>query len=186
MPSFDLQSDSSTNNHGTEAFVDRCDSSSSASFVSLVDSEEEKEKLEEEEEREGQEDSITSEGLKTDSPFKQNSTLGIDHKPDSDITSEKENESDSESEVEWEEVGMGLEESEHGEVGTEGEGSSFSAHGMIGSGWSMTIEVPEMVRVVEEEDNESLVAVLKERHKMVKEKYLKRVNKWIEVRPYPY
>ena len=173
MPAFDVQPESQTSdNNGKElSFVRLTSTGSSDSFVSIdscnVNDDDD------EDHDNGINDSI-DEQKTADSLTHQNET-----KDD-----RSENQSDSDSDVEWEEVGMGMGlEVGNGDVAAS---DGFGAHGMIGTGWNVTFEVPDTVQVVEGEHNDTLVEVLRERHKTLTRKHLKSINRWIEVQYYNY
>ncbi len=90
---------------------------------------------------------------------------------------------DSDSDVEWEDVVNYGDIGDRGEFGAHGvsDEGGFSAHGMIGNDWNVTIEIPETINIYQTEHNETLVDILKERYKLLTQKYLKNINKWMEV-----
>ena len=92
-----------------------------------------------------------------------------DNEEESDKGNESSSVDDSDSEIEWEDVGGG------------GSGDLLGAHGMLGHGWSLTLDIPKRVEVQEGEDNDSIVLALRERYKIVTSKYIPSLNKWIEV-----
>ena len=76
--------------------------------------------------------------------------------------------SDDDSEEEWEEV-------------EGGDSDVLQVHGIAGHTYSLTIELPRTVKVIENEENASIISTLKERHHVVVNKFLPAVNKWIQV-----
>ncbi len=162
MPSFNVQHpESHTSNIRTEMgfCFGRSDSRSSGSFVSIEDSiewEEEGKEIERGEQP-------VMEAVSTKDMAQKNGT--------EDDRNGTEDESDSE--VEWEEVGTSLDTDRI-------DGRGFDAHGMIGTGWNVTFELPDTVQVVEEH-NEGLIEVLRERHRLLTGKYLRTIGKWMEV-----
>ena len=89
-------------------------------------------------------------------------TGGCSREPD-DTSTDGESESD---DVEWEEVTM----------------ATGAINGLVGRNLTLTtISVPDRV-IVNKDDNETLVATLRERYKLAVKTYLPRINKWIEVR----
>lgn len=72
------------------------------------------------------------------------------------------------SDIEWEEI-------------VSAANNSGSINGLVGRNPTLTtITVPQRVQV-NRDDNETLVATLRERFKLVNKTYLPRINKWIEV-----
>ena len=72
------------------------------------------------------------------------------------------------SDIEWEEI-------------VSAANNSGSINGLVGRNPTLTtITVPQLVQV-NRDDNETLVATLRERFKLVNKTYLPRINKWIEV-----
>ncbi|XP_019849405.1 PREDICTED: UV-stimulated scaffold protein A-like isoform X2 [Amphimedon queenslandica] len=87
-------------------------------------------------------------------------TGGCSREPD-DTSTDGESESD---DVEWEEVTM----------------ATGAINGLVGRNPTVTtIRVPDRV-IVNKDDNETLIATLRERYKLAVKTYLPRINKWIE------
>ena len=159
MPSFSVQHPESHDRTGMELCFNRSDSS--GSFVSIDDS------IEWEEEGEGEGEGIEKGEqpvIDAESTAQKNGTED-DRNGTEDDWDGTEDESDSE--IEWEEVGTS---SDRG----------FDAHGMIGTGWNVTFELPNTVQVLEEH-NQGLIEVLRERHRLLTGKYLRTIGKWMEV-----
>lgn len=85
-----------------------------------------------------------------------------------EISSKTIHEEGSDSEEEWEEV-------------EGGDSDVLQAHGIAGQNYSLTIELPKTVKVIENEENASIISTLKERRHLVASKFLPAVNKWIQV-----
>ena len=82
---------------------------------------------------------------------------------DSPSNDDDESESD---DIEWEEVSM----------------NTGAINGLVGRNATLTtISVPQRV-IVNKDENETLVATLREHYKLAVKTYLPRINKWIEVR----
>ena len=115
----------------------------------------------EEQQLEADEDECNHEGKVKEGDMPVTKTAETSSKPiledDSDDESEEE---------EWEEV-------EGGDV--------LQAHGIAGHNYSLTIELPKTVKVIENEENSSIISTLMERHRLVASKFLPAVNKWIQV-----
>ena len=84
-------------------------------------------------------------------------------------------EGDSDSDVEW------------GDLLVAGGGPSkgmagLAAHGIVSRDFALTIDLPRTVEVKEGEDNESILATLRERQAILDSKFFPMINKWIEVR----
>lgn len=85
--------------------------------------------------------------------------------------------SSDDSDVEWEDVGPG---------DTSGD-LLLQEHGFASRGYTIPIEIPSSSRVpiTETEDNSSILAMLRETHHLLTEKYLPAVSRWMGVRSTP-
>lgn len=57
----------------------------------------------------------------------------------------------------------------------------FQEHGLVSRGYSIPIELSTQPQIAENEDNSSIIATLRENYQLLRTKYLKNVNKWLEV-----